>query len=109
MQGSFLDFEEAVRALIKRQKQWAVLIENAANGVILAFRVERQFLNLRVLKIERGTDSKSERLARHRKAMRKGIIFLSESVHWRNEYIDEFVNFPGTFTDQVDVTTMMLH
>jgi predicted phage terminase large subunit-like protein len=107
-QCSFLDFEPRVCALIKRYKPSAVLIENAANGVVLALRVERRFPSLLVLKVEPGNDSKSKRLARHRTAIQKGIIFLPEDAYWRIEYIEEFISFPGPFTDQVDATTMLL-
>jgi hypothetical protein len=35
-------------------------------------------------------------------------VWLPERARWRHEYVGEFVEFPGGFTDQVDATTQYL-
>jgi hypothetical protein len=49
--------------------------------------------------------SKSERLGRHIPMIRRGHIFLPEWAVWAEDFIDEFVKFPGQFDDQVDTST----
>jgi predicted phage terminase large subunit-like protein len=107
-QCSFVEFERSVIALTKAYKPWAMLIENTANGVVLSARMSGRFSNLSIFEISPGNASKSERLARHRAAIRRRIIFLPADAYWRSAYIDEFKNFPGVYTDQVDATTQLL-
>jgi predicted phage terminase large subunit-like protein len=106
-QCTFTDFEAATRALIRKWRPAAVLIENAANGGALLARMKAKFHKIRFFPIE-PKGPKTERLNRHRAAIRGGLLSVQSTEDWAGDYIQEFVSFPADFTDQVDATTQYL-
>jgi len=54
-------------------------------------------------------DDKVERLRRHRRAIRDGLVQLPEGAAWRAEFISEGTQFPyGPFDDQMDALSQYL-
>jgi phage terminase large subunit-like protein len=107
-QCDFSRLEGCVRSWISKYNPSVILIENAANGVVLIERLKKRFPNLPIVPAEPGNRSKSKRLALHRKAIRRAVISLPQCAYWRLDYIAEFYDFPSQFTDQVDATTQFL-
>jgi phage terminase large subunit-like protein len=106
-QCTFTVFESGASALVKKWRPAAVLIENAAHGGALLARMKAKFKKTRFFAVE-VKESKVERLNRHRSAIRKRILSVQSSEDWALDYIKEFVDFPASFTDQVDATTQYL-
>jgi phage terminase large subunit-like protein len=52
--------------------------------------------------------SKAERLHDHPPKIRARRIYLPEAAVWRDAFVDEVVNFPSEFDDQVDAMTQYL-
>ena len=79
------------------------LIEKTANGPAL-YAAIRERVNCKIeLIVPRG--SKADRLARHHPKIRAKKIFLPADAIWREAFIEEIVQFPGEYDDQVDAMT----
>jgi predicted phage terminase large subunit-like protein len=110
-QCEFSDLIEALRKLRKLYKPVAIIIERAANGHALISQLGRKFPKLAKLVIPVDPDgrSKSARLRVHAQTIIEKRIHLPAGEPWREDFVAEFVKFPGgKFTDQVDATTQFL-
>jgi len=103
----FATLEEAASKLILKYQPGAILVENTANGTALISRLQNRFPVAQIIAVE-PHESKGERLDRHRKAIRHGIITLEATEDWTDDYILEFACFPNFGDDQVDTTTQTL-
>jgi len=110
-QCEFSDLIETLHRLRKRYKPVAIIIERAANGHALISQLGRKFPKLAKLVIPVDPDgrSKSARLRVHAGTIIEGRIHLPADEPWRDDFVAEFVKFPGgKFTDQIDATTQFL-
>jgi hypothetical protein len=84
------------------------LIEAAGYGLALCRRPK---LRKYAKKIRPGNRSKEERLAAHSKIIRAGAILVREDGDFRDDFIDEMVDFSAgrsLYDDQVDAMTQYL-
>ena len=89
---------------VKRYNPSVVLIEKTANGWPLYAAVQRKAkFSLQLVTPRRVP--KADRLADHMPKIRSQKIYLPETAIWREAFIDEVVNFPSEFDDQVDAMT----
>ena len=102
-----VEFERAVAKLIKRFRPGAILVENAANGPALVAHLTERLPKANFIMIN-PQGSKTERLARHCKAIAAGAISLQQTELWIDDYISEFLRHPKSGSDQVDATTQLL-
>jgi predicted phage terminase large subunit-like protein len=92
---------------VKRNNPSVALIEKTANGWPLYAAVQRKAkFSLQLVTPRRV--SKADRLADHMSKIRSQQIYLPETAIWRDGFIDEVVNFPSEFDDQVDAMTQYL-
>jgi phage terminase large subunit-like protein len=82
----------------------AVVIEDTSNGSALISQLQHE----RKYRIEPITPkgSKSKRLRRHLRRIRKGRIHLPTRADWFGGFVGEFVDFPDGATDRIDAMTM---
>jgi predicted phage terminase large subunit-like protein len=107
-QCDYSELRRAVNRLRKRYRPSAILIERAANGNALISDLSRKHRKL-VIAIDPDGRSKSARLRAHAETIIAKRIHLPAEVPWRDDFVEEFVEFPrGKFTDQVDATTQLL-
>jgi predicted phage terminase large subunit-like protein len=110
-QCDYADLLDNVRRFRKVYRPVAILIERAANGHALISDLRRRYPKLGKLVIPVDPDgrSKSARLRVHVETIIAKRIHLPADVSWRDDFVDEFVEFPhGEFSDQVDATTQFL-
>jgi predicted phage terminase large subunit-like protein len=82
----------------------AVVIEDTSNGSALISQLQDEG----EFRIEPVTPkgSKSKRLRRHMRRIRKGRIHLPTRADWFGKFVGEFVDFPDGATDRIDAMTM---
>jgi phage terminase large subunit-like protein len=82
----------------------AVVIEDTSNGSALISQLQDEG----EFRIEPVTPkgSKSKRLRRHLRRIRKGRIHLPTRADWFGGFVGEFVDFPDGATDRIDAMTM---
>jgi predicted phage terminase large subunit-like protein len=106
-QATYPEFRSRVRWFIKKYRPSAVLIEDTGQGPSLKAEIRHQN-GMELLPIIREGD-KVERLRRHRRAIRDGLVQLPHDAAWRAEFISEATQFPhGPFDDQVDALSQYL-
>jgi predicted phage terminase large subunit-like protein len=101
------ELRSAFWSLFRRHSPSVALIEDAANGAALHSVVQKKArCTLRLITPRRV--SKAERLHDHLPKIRARRIYLPEAAVWRDAFVDEVVNFPSEFDDQVDAMTQYL-
>jgi predicted phage terminase large subunit-like protein len=107
-QCAFDGLRGAYRHFKRRHRAVVALIEATADGPALAaFAKGKQ--SIRVVDVIPDNRSKQARLLRHISLIRSRRIHIPKSALWRDDYINEFVEFPSSkFDDQVDATTQYL-
>jgi predicted phage terminase large subunit-like protein len=107
-QVDFANLRDQVRRFRKKYRPAAILVERAANGHAIISELTRKYPRL-VRPIELSGRSKSARLLANVSVILSKGIHLPANVPWRDDFVQEFCEFPkGKFTDQVDATTQLL-
>jgi predicted phage terminase large subunit-like protein len=105
--ASYKDLKFAAKQFIRSLRPSAVLIEKVGAGLALLSDIEPRSWMSVVPVVPR--DSKTDRLRRHAATIQARKISLPANAPWRNDFVQEFIDFPGgKFTDQVDATTQFL-
>ena len=94
---------------VKKHNPSVALIERGVNGWSLHAAVQRKAqsrFSLHLITPRRAP--KAVRLSTHMPKLCGQKIYLPETATWREAFIDEVVNFPGDFDDQVDAMTQYL-
>ena len=98
------DLRHAFWRLVKRTNPSVALIEQTANGWPLHAAVQRKArFALELIPTRRA--SKAVRLSDHMPKICGHKVYLPKAAIWRQAFIDEVVNFPSEFDDQVDAMT----
>ena len=106
-QASYPEFRSEVRRFIRVHRPSAVLIEDTGQGPSLSAEISPQ--NGMELVLITPLGDKVERLRRHRRAIRRGLVQLPQSAAWRAEFISEATEFPyGPYDDQMDALSQYL-
>jgi len=92
--------------LIRRHRPTVALIERMGSGNALLSDLAC-FRSVQLIPIV-PRESKVDRLHAHVAVILAKKISLPAEAMWRYEYVAEFVDFPQSFTDQVDATTQFL-
>jgi predicted phage terminase large subunit-like protein len=105
--ASYPEFRSQARLFIRKYRPSAVLIEDTGQGPSLRAEVKAQNGMELVPIIPVG--DKIERLRRHRRAIRDGLVQLPQGAAWHAEFISEATQFPyGPFDDQMDALSQYL-
>jgi predicted phage terminase large subunit-like protein len=105
--ASYPEFRSQVRRFIRTYRPSAVLIEDTGQGPSLSAEIRPQ--NGMELVLITPLDDKVERLRRHRRAIRSGLVRLPQNAAWRAEFISEATQFPyAPFDDQMDALSQYL-
>jgi predicted phage terminase large subunit-like protein len=106
-QASYPELRSQARLFMRKYRPSAVLIEDTGQGPSLRSEIKPQNGMELVPIIPVG--DKIERLRRHRRAIRDGLVQLPEGAAWRAEFISEATQFPyGPFDDQMDALSQYL-
>jgi predicted phage terminase large subunit-like protein len=106
-QASYPEFRSQVRRFSRTYRPSAVLIEDTGQGPSLSSEIKPQ--NGMELVLITPLGDKVERLRRHRRAIRSGLVRLPQGAVWRAEFISEATQFPyGLFDDQMDALSQYL-
>ena len=106
-QASYPEFRSQVRRFSRTYRPSAVLIEDTGQGPSLSSEIKPQ--NGMDLVLITPLGDKVERLRRHRRAIRSGLVRLPQGAAWRAEFISEATQFPyGPFDDQMDALSQYL-
>ena len=92
-QSTYDELRSAYWALFRRYRPGYALIETTANGPALIADVRRP--SITVVEIPPDGRSKAARLREHLRTFRARRIHLPEGKPWREEFIAEFMAFPG--------------
>jgi predicted phage terminase large subunit-like protein len=107
-QASYPEFRSQARLFIRKYRPSAVLIEDTGQGPSLRAEIKAQNGMELVPIIPVG--DKIERLRRHRRAIRDGLVQLPQGAAWHAEFISEATQFPyGPFDDQMDALSQYLN
>jgi predicted phage terminase large subunit-like protein len=102
--ATYGDFRSAARWFIRKYRPSVVLIE----GPALISDIKPQN-GMEVVPITAAGD-KVERLRKHRRTIRHGLIHLPQNAPWRPEFLSEATQFPyGPFDDQMDALSQYLN
>jgi predicted phage terminase large subunit-like protein len=106
-QARYPEFRSQVWLFIRKYQPSAVLIEDTGQGPSLRSEIKPRN-GMELVPITPLGD-KVERLRRHRRAIRSGLVQLPEGAAWRAEFISEATQFPyGPFDDQMDALSQYL-
>jgi predicted phage terminase large subunit-like protein len=106
-QARYPEFRSQVWLFIRKYQPSAVLIEDTGQGPSLRSEIKPRN-GMELVPITPLGD-KVERLRRHRRAIRRGLVQLPEGAAWRAEFISEATQFPyGPFDDQMDALSQYL-
>jgi predicted phage terminase large subunit-like protein len=106
-QTTYADFRSQARLFIRKYRPSAVLIEGTGQGPALISDIKPQ--NGMELVVITPSGDKVERLRKHRRAIRRGLVQLPQGALWYNEFISEATQFPyGPFDDQMDALSQYL-
>jgi predicted phage terminase large subunit-like protein len=107
VQANYRDFRSEVWRFIRKYRPSVVLIEDTGQGPAVSSEIRPQ-TGMEVVMITPVGD-KIERIRRHLRALRAGLVRLPMSAPWRGEFIEELTTFPcSDFDDQVDALTQFL-
>jgi predicted phage terminase large subunit-like protein len=106
-QASYREFRSQARRFIRKYRPSAVLIEDTGQGPSLTSEIKPQ--NGMELVLITPLGDKVERLRRHRRAIRRGLVRLPKGAEWRAEFTGEATEFPyGVYDDQMDALSQYL-
>jgi predicted phage terminase large subunit-like protein len=106
-QASYPEFRSQARRFIRVHRPSAVLIEDTGQGPSLSAEIKPQ--NGMELVLITPLGDKVERLRRHRRAIRSGLVRLPQNAAWHAAFISEATRFPyGPFDDQMDALSQYL-
>jgi predicted phage terminase large subunit-like protein len=106
-QARYPEFRSQAWRFIRTYRPSAVLIEDTGQGPSLSSEIKPQ--NGMELVLITPLGDKVERLRRHRRAIRSGLVRLPQGAAWRAEFISEATQFPyGPFDDQMDALSQYL-
>jgi predicted phage terminase large subunit-like protein len=106
-QATYPEFRSQVQSFIRKYRPSAVLIEDTGQGPSLRAEISPQN-GMELVPITPVGD-KVERLRRHRRAIRDGLVRLPQGAAWHAEFISEATQFPyGPFDDQMDALSQYL-
>jgi predicted phage terminase large subunit-like protein len=107
-QCRYKELQSTFWRFVRRFRPAACIIEHTANGPALIEDAMRKKW-LKVIPIIPDGRSKTARLVAHIGTIQKGRIQLPALATWVEDYITEFVEFPGGGNDdQIDATTQYL-
>jgi predicted phage terminase large subunit-like protein len=92
---------------LRKYRPSAVLIEDTANGSALIAEAQKKS-RVNVIAVTPDGRSKAARLFDHVSMIRSKHIRLVDGADWRDAFINELVEFPGEFDDQVDAMSQYL-
>jgi predicted phage terminase large subunit-like protein len=106
-QATYSEFRTQAWLFIRKYRPSVVLIEATGQGPALSSDIRLQ-LGMEVVMITPAGD-KVERLRKHRRTIRCGLVQLAQDAVWYQAFIDEAVQFPyGPFDDQMDALSQYL-
>ncbi len=106
-QAVYRDFRGALYSFVRKYRPSVILIEATGQGPALSSDIRPQN-GMQIVQII-PSESKVERLRRHRGVIRSGRVQLPKDAPWREDFINEVVIFPlCEFDDQVDAMTQFL-
>jgi predicted phage terminase large subunit-like protein len=106
-QANYRELRWQFRRFVRKYRPSVVLIEATAQGPSLMSEIKPQN-GMDVVAINPSED-KIERLRKHRKVIRSGLVQLPEGALWHQEFLDEATEFPyGAFDDQMDALSQYL-
>jgi predicted phage terminase large subunit-like protein len=102
------DFRSAAQCFIRKYRPSVVLIEATGLGPALISDIKPQN-GMEVAPITPAGD-KVERLRKHRRTIRQGLVKLAQGAVWYDEFVAEATQFPyGPFDDQIDALSQYLN
>jgi predicted phage terminase large subunit-like protein len=106
--ATYGDFHSAAQRFIRKYRPSVVLIEATGQGPALISNIRPQN-GMELVPITPAGD-KVERLRKHRRAIRRGLIHLPQNAPWSPEFLSEATQFPyGPFDDQMDALSQYLN
>lgn len=106
-QATYSELRSQVRRLMRKHRPSIVLIEDTGQGPALSSDLNPQN-GMQVVPVTPIGD-KVERLRKHRRTIRRGLIQLAQGAVWYRDFIDEATQFPyGPFDDQMDALSQYL-
>jgi predicted phage terminase large subunit-like protein len=106
-QTSYQEFRSQTRLFIRKYRPSVVLIEDTGQGPALISDI-RQQNGMELVSIT-PIGHKVERLRKHRRAIRSGLVQLAQPTVWYYDFIEEATQFPyGPFDDQMDAMSQYL-
>jgi predicted phage terminase large subunit-like protein len=107
-QTTYREFRSEAQRFIRTYRPSVVLIEDTGHGPALISDIRPQRGMELVAIIPAG--DKVERLQKHRRVIRRGLVRLPGKPLWYNDFINEVTEFPcGPFDDQVDALSQYLN
>jgi predicted phage terminase large subunit-like protein len=107
-QASYREFRSEVRLFILKYRPSVVLIEATGQGPALIQDIKPQN-GMELVPITPAGD-KVERLRKHRRTIRRGLVQLAQGALWYDEFMTEATQFPyGRFDDQMDALSQYLN
>jgi predicted phage terminase large subunit-like protein len=106
-QTTYPEFRSEARLFIRKYRPSVVLIEGTGQGPALISDIKPQN-GMELVTITPAGD-KVERLRKHRRTIRRGLVQLAQDAPWYHEFINEATQFPyGPFDDQMDALSQYL-
>jgi predicted phage terminase large subunit-like protein len=107
-QATYTEFRSQAQRFIRKYRPSAVLIENTGQGPALISDIRPQN-GMELVPITPAGD-KVERLRKHRRTIRRGLVLLAQGARWHDEFMAEATQFPyGPFDDQMDALSQYLN
>jgi predicted phage terminase large subunit-like protein len=107
-QAAHDEFRSAARRFIRTYRPSVVLVEATGLGPALISDIKPQN-GMDLVQITPSGD-KVERLRKHRRTIRDGLVQLAQGASWYGEFISEATQFPsGPFDDQMDALSQYLN
>jgi predicted phage terminase large subunit-like protein len=107
-QTTYDEFRSQAWWFIRKYRPSAVLIEDTGQGPALISDIKPQ--NGMKLVLVTPVGDKVERLRKHRRTIRDGLVQLAHGASWYGEFISEATQFPyGPFDDQMDALSQYLN
>jgi phage terminase large subunit-like protein len=107
-QATFEELRKSYWDFVWHFRPSVALIRAAANGAALISDAKLQQFP-RVVDIAPDNRSKAKKLIAHLPLIRSLAIHLVESASWKENYVNEFIEFPaGKFNNQIEATTQYL-
>jgi predicted phage terminase large subunit-like protein len=107
-QATYGESRSAVCRFIRKYRPSVVLIEATGQGPSLLSEIKPQ-IGMEFVPITPAGE-KIERLRKHRRTIRRGLVQLPQGAPWYDEFISEAAQFPyGPFNDQIDAMSQYLN